>query len=104
MARIMLKEIWWNGVDGASGYNVYIAKEPGSFSYNLEHIQTEETRVVAPDDFPPGTFDVETDYYIWITAVDAQGNESDPLQLTHPFDFVPPGVPSGGGVRDLGLI
>lgn len=102
MPRIQEKEIYWSSVEGSDvvGYRVYTAESTIAFSYTLPYITTTSISVIAPTDFPSGTFDIETDYNIWITAIDDAGNESDPLALTSPFDFLPPNPPSDGGVRD----
>ena len=46
--------------------------------------------MVAPDDFPAGAFDAEGDYRLGVGALDEMGNESDIVEIVHPFDLVPP--------------
>jgi hypothetical protein len=105
MAKIIKRKIWWNPVEGEDvvNYKVYTALQGTDFTYDLPAIQVEATitEVLAPEDFPEGTFDIDTNYNVWITAVDDVGNESDPLELNAPFDFVAPSSPSGGGVSSV---
>lgn len=102
MAKIAKKEIYWLPVEGADvmGYRVYAVAQGTPFSYALPFIGSVDASVVAPDDFPAGTFDADITYDIFITAVDDVGNESDPLALSAPFDFVAPNPPTDGGIRD----
>jgi len=103
MSKISKKRIFWSPVEGEDvvGYRVYVAPETALFSYGLSFVETPETHVTAPDSFPSGTFDIDQVYNVWITAVDDVGNESDPLALISPFDFVAPSSPSSGGISDL---
>lgn len=106
MAKIVKRRIWWDhpvDVPDLAGYRVYIALAPVTFGYDLSNIETGPDRleVIAPDDFPAGTFDQEGDYFIWITAFDEVGNESDPLALSARFDFIPPPAPLNGGIETL---
>ena len=93
MARIQSKTISWNPSESAdvAGYRVYYKPEDGdAIGYGDPYIETSDSQVVAPDDFPEGTFDTEGDYRIGIGALDAMGNESDIVEIIHPFDLSPP--------------
>lgn len=91
MARIKTKTIHWDPSPDSDVtiYRVYYAKG-SAVDYTNPFIETANTEVVAPNDFPADTFDEDTDYTIGVTAVDNQGNESDMVVLSHPFDFIPP--------------
>lgn len=103
MSKIIKKEIFWTPVEGSDvvGYRVYIGKHDTPFSYDLPFVESFDSSVVVPDSFPPNTFDEDTTYSIFITAVDDVENESDPLVLSAPFDFVAPNPPASGGIRDF---
>lgn len=104
MPKIKKKRIWWDDVIGPDvvGYHVYVAPQGIEFDYAMPHTEVAagDTEIIAPDGFPEGMFDLDVNYSVWITTVDDMGNESDPLLLTAPFDFVAPPAPSAGGVED----
>jgi hypothetical protein len=110
MPLIQKKRIWWEPVNGAVTYVVYVDPEsgtidPAKFSWRdmpgmISKRVAGYTELVLPDEwaeFPakPGT------YHIAVTARDDTGNESDPLVLTGLFNFVAPAAPSKGGVDDF---
>jgi hypothetical protein len=98
MARVEPKTISWNPSESSDveKYRVYYkADDSSSFQYTDPYIETTETQVTAPDDFPDGTFSQEGDYLIGVSALDAMGNESDITEVVHPFDLVPPMAPTG---------
>lgn len=98
MAFIKTKTISWNASTSGDvvGYNVRYKVDNGTpFSYSDSYIQTSTPSVVAPDDFPSGTFSEDTDYLIGVSAVDDMGNESDIVEIISPFDFSPPLPPTG---------
>ena len=103
--RIVKRRIWWEPVPVVDlvNYRIYWALTPTPFGYELPAIEApkEVTEVVAPTDFPEGTFEVDGDYNIWVTAVDEVGNESDPLALSGRFDFTPPPAPLSGGIESF---
>ena len=103
MSNVISKQIYWEAVDAAdlAGYRVYAAPAGTPFSYSLPFIFTDKLAIDAFLAFPAGTFALETDYSIWVTALDLGGNESDPLVLSGRFDFIPPPAPASGGIRDL---
>lgn len=93
MALIKSKTISWNPSSSSDvvSYNVRCKVNDGEpFSYSDEAISVNSPSIVAPDDFPAGTFEVETDYLVGVSAVDDMGNESDITELASPFDFMPP--------------
>lgn len=98
MARIEPKTISWNKSESSDvqKYRVYYKPADGTpFGYDAPRIETQVTEVQAPEDFPEGTFDLEGDYLIGVSAVDSMGNESDIVEVTHPFDLNPPKPPTG---------
>lgn len=93
MARIQSKTISWNPSASAdvAGYRVYYKPDDGNaIQYGDPYIETPDAQVAAPDDFPAGAFDAEGDYRIGIGALDEMGNESDIVEIVHPFDLIPP--------------
>jgi len=76
-------------------YRVYVSKGETANPYEDIMVETTSLEVIAPDDFPDGTFDEEGTYVIQATAVDGQGNESDPMVINHFFDLTPPRPPAG---------
>lgn len=93
MPKINTKTISWNESESADvvSYKVYYKMDDGQpFGYNDSNIESQETKVLTPDDFPEGAFSEEGDYLIGVSAVDDAGNESDIMEVSHPFDFVPP--------------
>lgn len=50
--------------------------------------------IIAPDQFPAGTFSGEGNFNIGICAVDDVGNLSDVVSVAAPFDFVAPNAPT----------
>jgi len=53
-----------------------------------------EAEIILPDAFPPGTFDLDTNYIVGLSSIDDVGNEGDIIEVSSPFDFVAPGVPT----------
>jgi len=103
---VQSKRIWWEAVAASDlvGYKVYWAKAPADFSYdlpNVKEVSKETTEIIVPVDLPAEQFEQDVNYNIWVTSVDDQGNESDPLLLVGQFDFTPPPKPATGGVEDL---
>ncbi len=96
MAKIKTKTIRWNPSPDSdvAVYRVYYAKG-SAVDYTNPFIETTNTEVIAPNDFPADAFDEDVDYTVGVTAVDDQGNESDMVVLSHPFDFIPPSAVSG---------
>ena len=97
MAKIAKHTIKWNPVSdaGLAGYRVYVKYGETADPYEGTMIETMDTEAVVPDDFPAGTFDQEGTYVIQVSAFDSQGNESDTVVISHPFDFTPPPAPTG---------
>lgn len=80
---------------GVSEFRIRYIRGEGEFSYGLPVFripfvagQTAYTFSV-PDDLPL----TEGNYILWLTAADAEGNESDPVQLSRFFDFTAPSAP-----------
>lgn len=98
MAYINSKNISWNPStsDDVVGYRVrYKVADGNPIVYTDPYLVVGNTLVVAPNDFPSGTFDNDTDYTLGVSAVDDMGNESDIIELDTPLDFVPPQPPTG---------
>lgn len=101
MAKIAKKVIWWQSVPDAVAYNIRIIPDGVPFDYGknpqitVDHTDVSEHEAdLAGLDMPEGVYDV------YISAEDAGGNESDPLELADAvLDFVPPAAPSAGGFR-----
>jgi hypothetical protein len=96
--KIESKTISWKPSTSSdvAKYRVRCKPDDGSgFAYGDAFVETTNTQIVAPDDFPDGTFSSEGSYLVGVSAVDDQGNESDIAEITHPFDFVPPKPPTG---------
>jgi len=90
---------------------VYIEADPSTYTLDLNEVGEILSPVPDPDgftridiaklanddprDFPEGTYDV------YITALDAAGNESSPLEIQNAvFDFTPPESPSDGTIEN----
>lgn len=110
MAIIVKKRIYWTPVVAADlvGYRVRVAKAGISFSKDLPYVSIGTTvagdgkmELIAPDGFPAGTFQEDTDYQIWISSVDRGGNEANPFLLVSYLDFVPPPPVTDGGLSDF---
>ena len=99
MARIESKTISWNPseAEDVAGYRVYYkpAAEEDSIQYGDPFIETTDAQVMAPDDFPDGSFSEEGDYLVGVSALDEAGNESDIAEVVHPFDLTAPPMPTG---------
>ncbi len=110
MAFIRKRRIWWESVPEATGYMVYVSKDPARF--DPIHSSEEgtqgviskaadgKTELIIPDEWPefpaePGT------YYIAITSRDEVGNQSDPFISSGLFKFIPPPPPTKGGIETL---
>lgn len=106
MAKIAKKVIWWASVPGAVNYVVRIIPDGNHFTYGppapgaqvsvpaLEPPEPEQELNLSGLTLSEGVYD------IYITAQDAAGNESDPLELADAvLDFTPPAAPSAGGFR-----
>jgi hypothetical protein len=109
MPFVRKRRIWWEPVEGASGYVVYVSADqsvfaPANFRWEatpgivFKEI-TGNTELIIPDEWPefptsPGT------YHIGITSRDDVGNQSDPFVSSGLFKFSPPPAPSQGGISD----
>lgn len=88
-------------------HRVRIAKDGVAFNYNLPFASLQKAQVPAGTDGKITT-DLsklanvpkeEGTYDVWVTAVDAKGNESDPLVIENAvFDFNPPAAPTEGEI------
>jgi hypothetical protein len=109
MPFIRKRCIWWEPVEEASSYVVYVGTDesafaPGNFKWEATKgivfkEVTDGTKLSIPDGWPefptkPGT------YYIGITSKDDVGNQSDPFVSSGLFRFSPPPAPSQGGISD----
>ena len=110
MAFIRKQRIWWESVPEATGYVVYVSKDPARFDsaqFSWEETQgiisravDGKTELIIPDEWPefpaePGT------YYVGITSRDDVGNQSDPFLSSGLYKFTPPPPPTKGGIDGL---
>jgi hypothetical protein len=110
MPLILKRRIWWEPVDEATSYVVYVSKdrtifEPTKFLREATHgiISKEVTgkiELIIPDEWPEFPMEPGT-YHIGITVRDCVGNESDPLLLAGQFKFFAPVAPAKGGIETL---
>lgn len=103
MAKIISKVAWWGAVPDADRYYVRLFLPNAEFNYEYAPA-VEVPHVDGQDEFEVdlSLLDVtEATYDVVVTAVDAAGNESDPLVLAAGaiLDFVAPSAPSTGGLR-----
>ena len=105
MAIIKSKRIWWTPITGSDvvSYKIYVAKAGVEFGPTLVNVSVPATvsEVMAPTAFPADTFVEDTDYTVWVVAVDDSGNESDPFVLTGHLDFIPPPKVADAGISDV---
>ena len=102
MAKIAKKVLFWASVPDADLYNVRIILDGVPFSYQAQPAVVVDNVVGAPEHEVDlaGLSLAEGVYDIFITAQDAAGNESDPLEFQDAnLDFTPPAAPSSGGFR-----
>lgn len=100
MAIVKKKRISWtpSGDADVVSHRIF-AKEvstpinPEVDSY-VEVLITDPQEIIAPDGFPSGTFAGDTNYTIGMVAVDDVGNLSDVVEISVPFDFIAPSVPT----------
>jgi hypothetical protein len=102
MSKVVSKVLWWSAVNDAAEYRVRIARAGTEFTYELAPLavvahaagQAEFELDLGKQNIAEGT------YGVFITAVDAAGNESDPFALAGlNLDFNPPAAPANGGIR-----
>jgi len=110
MPLIRKKRIWWEPVQEATSYMVYVSKDsqvfdPARFSWTdttgiLSRRVTGKTELVIPDEWPE--FPIQAGiYYIAITSRDDLENQSGPLLLSGRFKFIAPPSPSRIGIESL---
>ena len=102
MAKIASKVLFWASVSDAAKYNVRIIPDQTVFSYDaVPTITVDHDGALAEHETDlAGTTLAEGVYDIYISAEDAAGNESDPLEFQDAvLDFTPPAAPSSGGFR-----
>jgi hypothetical protein len=110
MPLILKRRIWWEPVDEATSYVVYVSKdrtifEPTQFLREatqgiISKEVTGKIELIIPDEWPEFPMEPGT-YYIGITVRDCAGNESDPLLLVGQFKFFAPPAPMRGGIETL---
>jgi hypothetical protein len=110
MAFVRKRRIWWESVPGATGYVVYVSKDPTRFDstqFSWEGTQgiisravDGKTELIIPDEWPEFPTEQGT-YYIGITSRDEVGNQSDPFVSSGLFKFIPPPPPTKGGIETL---
>jgi hypothetical protein len=110
MPLILKRRIWWEPVDEATSYVVYVSKdrtifEPTQFLREatqgiISKEVTGKIELIIPDEWPEFPMEPGT-YHIGITARDCAGNESDPLLLVGQFKFFAPPAPMRGGIETL---
>lgn len=98
MAEIRKKRVRWTAAPDADvvSHRVRVGLEGAALDYGSPYVQVDmpETSIILPDSFPAGTFDLDQNYTLGISAVDDVGNEGDIVEVASPFDFVAPGVPT----------
>ena len=101
MAKIASKVLFWASVSDAAQYNVRIIPDQTDFSYDhVPDIEVSHVGGLEHEADLAGTTLTEGIYDIYVTAQDAAGNESDPLEFQDAaLDFTPPAAPSAGGFR-----
>jgi hypothetical protein len=107
---ILKRRIWWEPVQEASCYVVYLSQDrsifyPGNFKWRatdgiMSKVVNKKTELILPNEWPEFPKERGT-YYIGITARDDLGNESDPLILGGLFKFFSPTSPLNGGIEYL---
>ncbi len=110
MAFVRKRRIWWESVPGATGYVVYVSKDPARFDSTqfswektpgvVSRAVDGKTELIIPDEWPefpvePGT------YYVGVTSRDEAENQSDPFVSSGPFKLIPPSPPTKGGIETL---
>jgi hypothetical protein len=100
MAKIAKKVMWWAAVSDAASYNIRIIPDGNPFDYTASAIGVPSSIKTEEEFDLAGTALAEGIYDIYVSAVDAAGNESDPLDYADiQLDFTPPSAPSSGGFR-----
>ncbi len=107
MPLIRKRRIWWEPVEGASGYMVYAGKDQSMFDQNKFQWEAtpgimfkevnDKNVLIIPDDWPDFPKEEGT-YYIGITSRDNVGNQSDPFLSSGQFKFAPPPTPEKAGI------
>lgn len=99
MAKIVKRKIRWVSSQASDvvGYKVYYVVGGGAIDYAstpFKEVNSNISQLVVPDDLPE-LANVDSDVTIGVAAVDDIGNESDVTEVTVPFDFAAPDVPTG---------
>ena len=110
MPLIRKRRIWWERVEGVSGYVVYACPDQSAFDPNnfrweatpgmVSKSISGKSEVIIPDEWPEFP-DGEGTCYIGITSRDEAGNQSDPFVSSGQFKFSPPPPPQRGGIENL---
>lgn len=105
MAIVKKKRITWDGSPDADvvAHRIYVVKEGETLQQGISPstaVDMPTLEIILPDAFPPGTFDMDVNYQVAISAVDDVGNESDAVVVSHPFDFIAPAPPSNISVEN----
>ena len=106
MAIVNSKKISWDAAPDADIVKHWVFAVPEGQTIDPKstphvEITMPTTEIVAPDDFPAGTFSGDSNYTIGLVAVDDVGNMSDLVTVSAPFDFIAPGAPSNIIVTDI---
>lgn len=105
MAKLAKKVIWWADVVDAAKYAIRALTAGATFDYATAPVaEPIETTVGAEQEFDLSTVAAalpKGEYDIYVTAIDAAGNESDPFTLAAAaaLNFTPPAAPAAGGFR-----
>ncbi len=99
MSDVKKKRIRWTAANDSDivAHRLIVAPEGVELTKDttpMIEVAMPTTQVIAPDDFPEGTFGEDTNYRIGIFSVDDVGNTSDIAMVTSPFDFIAPGAPT----------
>jgi hypothetical protein len=110
MPLLRKRRIWWEAVQGASGYVVYAASQEslfdsGNFKWEatpgvVSRVVDGKTDIIIPDEWPefPNGDGIR---YIGVTSRDEAGNQSDPFVSSGLFKSTPPQAPVKGGIESL---
>ena len=102
MAKVASKKMWWDTVADAASYPIRFFPQGATFSYD-QAAALDPAQVTGQPQQEVDLHGVqlaEGVYDVYITAKDAAGNESDPLELAGSvLDFTPPSAPTSGGFR-----
>ena len=103
MAKIIKKVLRWTPGTAADivATKVYWCAEAEVLDYNSASVQIAmpASQLTLPDDAPAFPL-TEGNFKVGLSSIDDVGNESDIVEITVPFDFTPPDIPTDLVVED----